>query len=204
MIVTNDDRVNEKIESNVTFAAYMALNGILNEVNDVISISNMTIQIIDQYSDDSDEWRMADTSFFEQVIESLITILSNENTQRVLTLITDEYPDVTCDPVGTIKNAVHDLKFIRSNVNDYTENPDKYGMVYLKDAIDRTIKTNSILADMILVDILPALLCNPAHSRRMYNIVWAGFGVISAFTIMISGATIGGAITLLLKLIEVI
>lgn len=35
MIVTNDDRVNEKIESNVTFAAYMALNGILNEVNDV-------------------------------------------------------------------------------------------------------------------------------------------------------------------------
>lgn len=204
MIVTNDDRVNEKIESNVTFAAYMALNGILNEVNDVISISNMAIQIIDQYNDDSDEWRMADISFFEQVIESLITILSNENTQRVLTLITDEYPGVTCDPVGTIKNAVHDLKFIRSNVNDYIEDPDKYGIAYLKDAIDRTIKTNGILADMILVDILPALLCNPAHSRRMYNIVWAGFGVISAFTIMISGATIGGAITLLLKLIGVI
>lgn len=204
MIVTNDDRVNEKIESNVTFAAYMALNGILNEVNDVISISNMAIQIIDQYSDDSDEWRMADTSFFEQVIESLITILSNENTQRVLTLITDEYPGVTCDPVGTIKNAVHDLKFIRSNINDYIEDPDKYGIAYLKDAIGRTINTNKILADMILVDMLPALLCNPAHSRRMYNIVWAGFGVISAFTIMISGATIGGAITLLLKLIEVI
>lgn len=204
MIVTNDDHVNEKIESNVTFAAYMSLNGILNAVNDVISLSNMAMQIIDQYNDDNDEWHMADTSFFGQVIESLITILSNENTQRVLTLIADEYPGVTCDPVATIKNAVHDLKFIRSNVNDYSENPDKYGMAYLKDAIGRTINTNKILADMILVDMLPALLCNPAHSRRMYNIVWAGFGVISAFTIMISGATIGGAITLLLKLIGVI
>lgn len=66
MIVTNDDRVNEKIESNVTFAAYMSLNGILNEVNDVISLSNMAMQIIDQYNDDSDEWRMADTSFLSK------------------------------------------------------------------------------------------------------------------------------------------